>query len=572
MNFHILYKRFAIVTILVFLCTNLAFGAAFVRSDKHNLSHSGIIKSKEKNKQERIMSIEELRKDKLIDIFCTLAQIPSPSGQEQKVAKKIIELLSESGIEAYEDNFGNVRAKIPATDSTKQPLLLSAHMDVIGDNSPVNIKYDGKYIETDKKRTLGADDKAGVAAAINLAIEVKNNQNLKHGGLELVFTKDEEQGLSGINHVDFSDIESEYVLVLDADKLGQILVAGASYTNAILEVKAFKGGHSGIDIADTDRVNAVKLIGELINQIPQGVYKSNELGVVTSINIGSVIGGGVEPCIKQISDENIKSESFIDYVAEKSMTNLINTYAKAADIEISDDLSEIGNDIACVLVQTPDYFGAIHDTDVIKEKITDSKTMLICCCDLIPLSVLEPPKCDVMVGSLQPLGNTLSFGGPYGGYFACLDKYKRQIPGRVVGRTVDKEGNQAFCLTLQTREQHIRREKATSNICSNQALIALQTTIYLTLLGAQGLKQVAVKSASNARKLADKLLQKGFELQSKNFFNEFVLKVNNADEFLANLKENNILGGLKLDNNRILICVTEMNTDEEIDNYAYFAV
>ena len=251
---------------------------------------------------------------------------------------------------------------------------------------------------------------------------------------------------------------------------------------------------------------------------------------------------------------------------------VINTYAKAADIEISDDLSEIGNDIACVLVQTPDYFGAIHDTDVIKEKITDSKTMLICCCDLIPLSVLEPPKCDVMVGSLQPLGNTLSFGGPYGGYFACLDKYKRQIPGRVVGRTVDKEGNQAFCLTLQTREQHIRREKATSNICSNQALIALQTTIYLTLLGAQGLKQVAVKSASNARKLADKLLQKGFELQSKNFFNEFVLKVNNADEFLANLKENNILGGLKLDNNRILICVTEMNTDEEIDNYAYFAV
>ena len=329
MNFHILYKRFAIVTILIFLCTNLVLASTLVKQDKHNLSHSGIIKSKEKNKQERIMSIEELRKDRLIDIFCTLAQIPSPSGQEQKVAKKIIELLSESGIEAYEDNFGNVRAKIPATDSTKQPLLLSAHMDVIGDNSPVNIKYDGKYIETDKKRTLGADDKAGVAAAINLAIEVKNNQNLKHGGLELVFTKDEEQGLSGINHVDFSDIESEYVLVLDADKLGQILVAGASYTNAILEVKAFKGGHSGIDIADTDRVNAVKLIGELINQIPQGVYKSNELGVVTSINIGSVIGGGVEPCIKQISDENIKSESFIDYVAEKSMTNLINTYAKA---------------------------------------------------------------------------------------------------------------------------------------------------------------------------------------------------------------------------------------------------
>lgn len=251
---------------------------------------------------------------------------------------------------------------------------------------------------------------------------------------------------------------------------------------------------------------------------------------------------------------------------------VIQTYCEAADIEVSHDLSVIGNDVACVLVQTPDYSGTIHDIELLKQKISDSKTLLICCCDPISLAVLEPPACDLIVGDLQPLGNTLSFGGPYGGFFACVEKYKRQIPGRVVGRTFDADGNQAFCLTLQTREQHIRREKATSNICSNQALVALQSTVYLSLMGKEGLRQVAMMSAKNAHLLAQKLQDKGFDIRTKNFFNEFVVKVNNADEFLLNLKENNILGGIKLDEQRVLVCATEMNSEEEIDNYEYFAV
>ena len=246
---------------------------------------------------------------------------------------------------------------------------------------------------------------------------------------------------------------------------------------------------------------------------------------------------------------------------------VIDTYAEAAGLEISYDLSVIADDVACVLLQTPDYYGAIHNVEQLKERITDAKTMLFCCCDLLSLAVLEPPKCDVIVGDLQPVGNSLSFGGPYGGYLACVDKYKRQIPGRVVGRTVDADGNQAFCLTLQTREQHIRREKATSNICSNQALVALQSTVYMTLLGYEGLKQVALLSANNAHKLAQKLMDKGYELQSKNFFNEFVLKVDSSDKFLDNLKQNKILGGLKIDDNRVLVCATEMNTDDEIESY-----
>ena len=272
-----------------------------------------------------------LRKEHdLIDIFCTLAEIPSPSGKEDKVADKIVEILTTNGVNAHKDAFGNVMAYIEPTDGTKKPLLLSAHMDVVGDSSPVNIRIseDGKFIETDKTRTLGSDDKTGDAAAIKLALEIAKS-DIKHGGLELVFTKDEEQTMTGINNVEFNKINSEYVLVLDADKMGQVQISGASYTNGTLIVNAVKGGHSGIDIGDKTRLNAVKLIAELINEIPQGEYKRDDYGTVTSINIGSVIGGGVEAVIERISQEGIKDESYIDYVADNSMTNIINTKAVA---------------------------------------------------------------------------------------------------------------------------------------------------------------------------------------------------------------------------------------------------
>lgn len=284
-----------------------------------------------------------LRKEHdLIDIFCTLAEIPSPSGKEDKVADKIVEILTTNGVNAHKDAFGNVMAYIEPTDGTKKPLLLSAHMDVVGDSSPVNIRIseDGKFIETDKTRTLGSDDKTGDAAAIKLALEIAKS-DIKHGGLELVFTKDEEQTMTGINNVEFNKINSEYVLVLDADKMGQVQISGASYTNGTLIVNAVKGGHSGIDIGDKTRLNAVKIIAELINEIPQGEYKRDDYGTVTSINIGSVIGGGVEAVIQRISQEGIKAESYIDYVADNSMTNIINTKAVAKySIRSSEEANE----------------------------------------------------------------------------------------------------------------------------------------------------------------------------------------------------------------------------------------
>lgn len=279
--------------------------------------------------------INDLRNEnELVDLFCTLAQIPSPSGEEDKVSAKIVEILTQAGIDAKEDHFKNVRAKIPATNPNKKPILLSAHMDVVGDASAVNIRIsaDGQYIETDKSRPLGSDDKVGVAAAMYLALNLVKNPDMVqggHGGLELVFTKDEEQNMTGIHNVKFDEIDSEYVLVLDADKLGQIQISGASYTNGTLTVTTLKGGHSGIDIGDKTRLNAVKLIAELVNEIPQGEYKRDEYGTVTSINIGCIVGGGVEPVVQKIAQKGIEADSYIEYVANNCLTNIINTKAMA---------------------------------------------------------------------------------------------------------------------------------------------------------------------------------------------------------------------------------------------------
>ncbi len=242
---------------------------------------------------------------------------------------------------------------------------------------------------------------------------------------------------------------------------------------------------------------------------------------------------------------------------------VIKTYAWGAGIELVwfDEIPENNADYACVLVQNPDYYGELTT-------ITSVDTLLIVCTTPASLSVIKPPvEADIVVGDIQTLGIPMSFGGPHAGFMACKEKYMRQLPGRLAGKTLDADGNIAYTLTLQTREQHIRREKATSNICSNQALVALEAALYLSLLGEKGFKQTGILSANLAHSLAKKLSEKGYKVLNKNFFNEFVLEVNNADEFLSKLKSNNILGGLKLDDNKILVCATEMNTEEEIEEY-----
>ncbi len=237
------------------------------------------------------------------------------------------------------------------------------------------------------------------------------------------------------------------------------------------------------------------------------------------------------------------------------------TWGSGVNVEWFNEIPDNTDEYACVLVQNPDYYGEILELPKVE-------TLLIVCTTPDSLSILNPPKeADIVVGDIQTLGIPMSFGGPHAGFMACKEKYMRQLPGRLSGKTVDADGNIAYTLTLQTREQHIRREKATSNICSNQALIALSATLYLSLLGEQGFKQAGILSANNAHLLSDKLNNIGIKTENKNFYNEFVIKVDNSDKFLEKLKSNNILGGLKLDESRILVCATETITPEDIDMY-----
>ena len=240
------------------------------------------------------MTIEKIRKDyELIDLFCSLAEVPSPSMHEEKVAQWIKNYCDKHEINCKLDDFGNVVINIHATDSTKTPMMLSAHMDVIGDDSPVKTYLDENDNIHAEGRTLGGDDKAGVANALLFAKELVHS-NMKHGGLEVMFTRDEENNLSGIRNANLKNFKSKYVLVLDSDTLGQCEISGASYTLAKVKVHSFKGGHSGIDIGDKKRANAAKLIADLISNLPQGVFYEEDGLVVTSCNIGGISAGDIK--------------------------------------------------------------------------------------------------------------------------------------------------------------------------------------------------------------------------------------------------------------------------------------
>lgn len=261
-----------------------------------------------------------------------------------------------------------------------------------------------------------------------------------------------------------------------------------------------------------------------------------------------------------------KDKVLVSQEVNPEYLEVIKTYLWAGnkDIEIFETLPENTEEYAAVLIQNPNYYGEILD-------IKPVGCLLIVCVDISSLSVLKPPSeycADIVVGDIQTLGIPMNFGGPHAGFIACKEKFMRQMPGRLAGKTTDAEGKVAYTLTIQTREQHIKREKATSNICSNQALIGLCANVYLSALGETGFRQTGYLSAKNAHMLAKKLEGKGFKIINKNFYNEFVYEVEDSEKTLKLLKNNNILGGIKFDKTHILVTATEMNTEEEIDRYA----
>jgi glycine dehydrogenase subunit 1 len=254
--------------------------------------------------------------------------------------------------------------------------------------------------------------------------------------------------------------------------------------------------------------------------------------------------------------------------------------AEAADGVTNNSALNLDDETAALIVQYPNYFGCLEDLTVLAEKAHAKGALLVVVSEPVSLGLLTPPGefgADIVVGDAQPCGNSLSFGGPSAGYMACRKDFVRQLPGRLAGMTVDNRGNEAFTLTLQTREQHIRRAKATSNICTNQALNALAMLVYLTAMGPKGLKQLASIGAHRAHYLADELAKiDGVKLTFKQpFLNEFVVTID-ADlaPVATELKERGILCGLQLSTflpemgNELLIAVTEMNSKADLDRYA----
>jgi glycine dehydrogenase subunit 1 len=248
------------------------------------------------------------------------------------------------------------------------------------------------------------------------------------------------------------------------------------------------------------------------------------------------------------------------------------------DVSANEDiLSQIDDETSCVVVQNPDVFGNLRDLTPIAAKAQAHGALLIAVfTEVVSLGAVVPPGAmgaDIVVGEGQSIGNALNFGGPYVGLFAAKSKYLRQMPGRLCGETVDSTGQRGFVLTLSTREQHIRRDKATSNICTNSGLCVLAFTIHMTLLGQTGLQRLAEVNHANAVKLADHLAGvKGVELLNESFFNEFTLKLSKpAGEVVELLAERGILAGVPVSrllpdaglDDLLIVANTEINTDDD---------
>ncbi|MCR5448220.1 MAG: aminomethyl-transferring glycine dehydrogenase subunit GcvPA [Solobacterium sp.] len=242
--------------------------------------------------------------------------------------------------------------------------------------------------------------------------------------------------------------------------------------------------------------------------------------------------------------------------------------AGVTDTEALRDL--INAETAAVLIQNPNYLGCLEHAEEIAEVTHGAKAKLIMSVDPIAAAILKTPReygADIAVGEGQPLGMPLSYGGPYLGFMAATKEMMRKLPGRIVGETTDDRGNKAYVLTLQAREQHIRREKASSNICSNEALCALRAAVYMAAMGRNGMREAASQCVSKAHYLQKLLEEAGFTRKYEGeFFHEFVTdSPYPAAQVNAVLDKHDILGGLQLPDGSILWCVTECNTKEEID-------
>lgn len=296
-----------------------------------------------------------------------------------------------------------------------------------------------------------------------------------------------------------------------------------------------------------------------------------------------------EACILAFSQTK-KNKIVVSKGLHYQALQVLHTYAKTrkefevVEIDLDGTVTDlkkleaaVDDETAAVAVQYPNFYGSIEDLEKIHSFIEDKKALFIVYANPLALGLLTPPGsfgADIVVGDTQPFGIPAQFGGPHCGYFATTKKLMRKVPGRLVGQTQDDEGNRGFVLTLQAREQHIRRDKATSNICSNQALNTLASSIAMSALGKQGIYDIAVQNIEHANYAKQQFIKKGFEVLDGTSFNEFVVKFDKPiQQVNEELVKYNIIGGFDLGvvsddfKNHMLIAVTELRTKDEIDTF-----
>ena len=323
---------------------------------------------------------------------------------------------------------------------------------------------------------------------------------------------------------------------------------------ALFEFQSMVCELTGMDVANSSLYDAFTSLGEACN-----------LAVGTTKKSRVLVSEAVHPQAREV----LATYAYgMEYDVEA--IPLIN---QATDLNLLEQA--IDDETAAVVVQYPNFFGTVEDLQAIKNLLEGQKTLLIVVANPLALALLESPGelgADIVVGDMQPLGISMSYGGPHCGYFAAKKAYMRKLPSRIVGQTVDADGKRGYVMTLQTREQHIRREKATSNMSSNQALFALGSAVFMSAMGKEGIQEMAEQNISKAHYLANSLTKAGIEVLSQaDFFNEFVIQLKQPiNEVNDQLLKENIIGGLDVSeqlgvSNAMLLCVTEKRSKVEMD-------
>jgi len=333
------------------------------------------------------------------------------------------------------------------------------------------------------------------------------------------------------------------------------------------EFQSMMAALTGMDVSNASLYDGASAVAEAALMAVRANRKSKSRKILVPRSLNPVYTNVAHTIVKHQNIELVDVE--FDSATGKTSINALEAFT--------------GEDITAVVISQPNFFGTLEDVDAITNWAHANNIVVIAVVNPLSLALLKPPGqwgeagADIAVGDGQPLGAPMSSGGPYYGFMCCKKAYVRQMPGRIVGRTVDQQGREGFVLTLQAREQHIRRSKATSNICTNQGLVVTASTIHMSLLGPEGLKQTAISCHQNTQLMVEKLTAiEGVDLVFEQpRFHEVVLRLNKSSaDVLNKLADKNILGGHDLSveypelENCILVCATELRVAEDIEIFA----